>query len=323
VTAFDNTVNPIPVKIENSKVINVQSGKTVGAIRAHGIIHMNHGGILPARWSSDSSLMLWEIEGRWSADALVLVKIDGSKIISQFDLLTTAQQAILIRTRAVAPKKYAVAKEWNRGSGSAHPDGFTVNVRAEGDKERGGPKEAVHGIPISLPFKVHAELTSNPKEMDCPPDAKLDSELDGVVTPEQKFEVTHFRLREKPFPNATSRSWLELTNPAAAAKTPLEYGDVVSLKGELTTNPDSAGNSVYILILQEPISISASTDQPAEPKVSMIRLLQFDRWGTADALAAAAKRTVFDVQGTLDHAAVADEIPSVTLNVKSYGYTGP
>jgi hypothetical protein len=326
VSAFDDEVSPIPDRIEDNKVINLQTGETLGAIRANfAIIPMNRGGILPARWSSDSSLVLWEVEGRWSPYALVLLRINDSQIASQLDLLKTAQQAILVRTQKAAPSKYAAAKKWNKGSGSAFPDGFTVNVRVEGDKERGGPKEDVHGVPISLPFKVHVELTSNPKEMDCPKRAQLDSELDGMVTREQKFAVTQFHLRDKPFPNATSSSWLELTNPAAAAQAPPEYGDVVSLKGELTTKPDSAGNSAYILTLKQPISIPASTDYPAEAKVSEIRLLEFDRWGRADALAPGAKRTVFDVQGTLGHGHVADGLPPVTLNVRSYGYryTGP
>jgi len=323
VSAFDDTVNPIPLNIEDNKVIDLQTGQTIGVIHAAvGMTHMNRGGILPARWSSDSSLVLWEIEGRWCPHALVLLKIENSKIASQLDLLRTAQQAILIRTHEASPAKYAAAKKWNKGSGSAFPDGFTVNVRAEGDKERGGPKEDVHGVPISLPFKVHVELTSNPKKMDCPKQAQLDSELDGMVTREQKFGVTEFHLRDKPFPNATSSSWLELTNPAAAAQAAPEYGDVVSLKGELTTKPDSAGNSAYILTLKQPISIPASTDHPAEAKISEIRLLEFDRWGTSDALEAAVKRTVFDVQGTLGHAHVVDGLPPVTLNVGSYGYTG-
>ena len=106
-----------------------------------------------------------------------------------------------------------MAKNENKGNGTAFPDGFTVNVRVEGDKE-GGATENVQGKPISLPFKVHAELTSNPKEMeDWPQEAELDSELDGVITPERQLNVTGFRLRETPFSKATSSSWLELTNP--------------------------------------------------------------------------------------------------------------
>src|SRR4029077_10491735 len=136
----------------------------------------------------------------------------------------TVQEAILVRTRQVAPQKYAAAKKENKDNGSAFPDGFTVNVRVEGDEERGGATENVKGEPVSLPLKVHAELTSNPKEIeDWPEEAQLDSELDGAITPERQLIVTRFRLRERPFSNATSSSWLVLTNPETAAQPPLEY----------------------------------------------------------------------------------------------------
>src|SRR5207247_2962672 len=132
-----------------------------------------------------------------------------------------------LSTQESGPEKNAADMEWKKGSGSAFADGFTRNVRVEGDKERADTKENVHGVPISLPFKVHAELTSNPKEMEPPDNAQLDSELGGLVTEKHDFEVTHFRLREKPFPNKTSTSYLELTDPEAAKKALLEYDDVV------------------------------------------------------------------------------------------------
>jgi len=178
------------------------------------MIHMNNQEILPARWSPDGSLLLWEVDGKWSPSTLTLLRIENSKVKWALDVLRTVQQAILVRTREAAPQKYAVAKKENRGNGTAFPDGFTVNVRVEGDQERGGATENVEAKPIFLPLKVHAELTSNPKEMeDWPKEAQLDSELDGVITPERQLNVTRFRLRETPFSKATSSSWLELTNP--------------------------------------------------------------------------------------------------------------
>jgi hypothetical protein len=215
VSAFDNTVNPIPDEIDENKIVDLHTGQIVGIIHgSSAMIHMNQEEILPARWSPDGSLLLWEVDGKWSPSTLTVLKIENGKVKWALDVLRTVQQAILVRTRQVAPQKYAVAKKENKGNGTAFPDGFTVNVRVEGDKERGGATENVQGKPISLPFKVHAELTSNPKEMeDWPQEAQLDSELDGVITPERQLNVTRFRLREKPFSNATSSSWLELTNP--------------------------------------------------------------------------------------------------------------
>jgi len=215
VSAFDNTVNPIPDEINENKIVDLHTGEIVGIINgSSAMIHMNNEEILPARWSPDGSLLLWEVDGKWSPSTLTLLRIENSKVKWALDVLRTVQQAILVRTRKVAPQKYAVAKKENKGNGTAFPDGFTVNVRVEGDQERGGATENVEGRPISLPLKVHAELTSNPKEMeDWPKEAQLDSELDGVITPERHLNVTRFRLRETPFSKATSSSWLELTNP--------------------------------------------------------------------------------------------------------------
>lgn len=317
ISVFDNTLNPIPGSIESNKVIELSTGRIVGAINAlSAMMHMNRGGILPARWSRDESLLLWEVEGRWSPWALTLLQIQNGEIKWQFDVLRTVQQAILDRTRAAAPEKYVAAKERNQGNGSAFPDGFTVNVRAEGDKERGSPKEDVKGKPISLPLKVHAELTSNPKLIEhWPKEAQLDSELDGIISETGKFSVTQFRLREKPFPNATSSSWLELTHPSAAAQAPPEYGDVVSLRGTLTTNSDELGESIiYILVLEKPISVLSVDNEPDEGDVREIRLIDLERWGSPPVGCS------IDVSGTIGHAERGNRTAHVTLRVREYGY---
>lgn len=314
VSVFDNTVNPIPDEIDDNKVIDLASGRVIGRIDGHfGIMNMNRGGILPARWSRDSSLLLWEVEGRWSPWALTLLKIDGDKIMWQLDVLETAQRAILIRTRAAAPRKYAAAKKENQGNGSAFPDGFNINVRVEGDKERGGPKEDVKGNTISLPLRVHAELTSNPKQMEWPNEAQLDSELDGVISENGKFTTSRFALRKKPFTNTCSDSWLELTNPTAAAKAPMEYGDVVALKGKLTKKGES-----YILVLQQAVSIPVSEESPAESNVSEIRLLDLEQWGNHQDQVDGSG--TFEAIGTLGHADVADQFPRVTIRVHGTSY---
>jgi hypothetical protein len=240
--------------------------------------------------------MLWETEGRWQPAALVLVRIDDRKITPQMNLLKNVQDAILIRTRTADPKRYAAAKEWNKGSGSAFPDGFTVNVRVEGDKARGGPKENVRGIPIALPFKVHAELTSNPKRLHCPANAQLDAALDGIVKRECRFAVTHFQLRNKPFENATSDSWLELTDPTAAGAAPLDYGDLVSLEGELITQAER-GATAYVVRLKKPISIRPLGDLPAEDKVGEVRLFVSDKLDPSNVMASAPPSAKFHVCG--------------------------
>ncbi len=304
-----------------NSLVDLKTGRVVAAIQANtGWDRMNRGGVLPARWSPDSTILLWEVEGRFSPDALVLLKVADNQFAWQVDVLTTVQQAILIRTHQAAPVKYAAGKKWNNGSGSAYPDGFTVNVRAEGDKERGKPEENVKGKPVSLPLRVHAELTSNPKGIEeCPKDAQLDSELDGVIDREGKLTVHQFHLRKKPFFSATATSWLELTNPAAAAHAPIEYGDVVSLKGKATRR-DEAGKPMYFLALERKISVPASADDPAEKNVAEVRLLGFEMSGlpTPDVN----KMGPCEIDGTLGHSHGTAQHRAVTLKVHDYGYSG-
>jgi len=144
---------------------------------------LNFHEVVPPRWSPDESLLLWKVDGKWTPDALVVVKIHDGRQAWQLDLLTTAQQALLRRTRDAAPKRYLAAKKANAGYGSAYPDGFTVNVATDGEK----------GRTVALPLKVHVDLTSDPKATDDSP-RPLESYLDGVVTPEGKFVVEHFHL---------------------------------------------------------------------------------------------------------------------------------
>jgi hypothetical protein len=313
VSVFDDTENPIPEgDIDDNKVINLRTGHAIGVIHAwSAMMNMNRGGILPARWSDDSSLLLWEVEGRWSPWALVLLKVKEQKIEWQIDLLKTVQQAIVSRTRRAAPRRYAAAKKWNKGSGEAFPDGFNVNVRAEGDKERGGPKEDVRGKSISLPFKVHAELTSNPKELDTANDVQLDSQLDGIVRGRGIFTVTRFRVRTKPFHNATETSWSALTNAGDAQESP-EYGDVITLEGTVTKKQDKTGNPIYILSLTHKNSIPAFGDDPAEPNVSEVRLYEFDRFPDVSTSG------TFEITGTIGHDRTNDGLPSVTMKVHGY-----
>ena len=75
-------------------------------------------------WSDESSLLPWQVDGKWFADSYVLIHIRSGKIAWQVDLLKRAQQAILAHTRKAEPKKYTGAKNENTGSGSAYPEGF-------------------------------------------------------------------------------------------------------------------------------------------------------------------------------------------------------
>jgi hypothetical protein len=128
---------------------------------------------------------LWQVNGKWTPDALVLLKIEDNRLKWHMDLLRTAQEAVLERTRNAAPKQYAIAKKANAGNGRAFPDGFTIDVTADG----------ADTTTVSLPLVVHADLTANPKGIEDFPN--LDSYLDAVVTEDERFVVKDFHLRAR------------------------------------------------------------------------------------------------------------------------------
>jgi hypothetical protein len=165
-----------------NRVIELKTGKVIAVIKAKftGSNRQNHGGVLPCRWSPDGSLLLWEVDGKWFSDALVLLKFKNGELEWQVDILRAAQTAILARTKRAAPKRYALAKQANVGSGSAYPEGFTIAVAAVD--------------PISLPLNIQAALTSDPKKIEGFP--RLGSELTGFVDERGNVNVVEFRLRD-------------------------------------------------------------------------------------------------------------------------------
>lgn len=181
VAPFEYTVK-ISDNPRNS-LVEVKTGRVLGVINADtGWDRMAHGDVLPTRWSPHESLLLWEVSGKWCPWALVLLKIEDGTVKWQIDLLKTAQQAILIRTKKARPQKYIAAMKDNAGNGSAYPDGFTVDVYADGKGDE----------PVSLPLTVHANLTSNPKGADGM--TELDAHLDAMADKNGKFIVTGFRI---------------------------------------------------------------------------------------------------------------------------------
>jgi hypothetical protein len=164
-----------------NSVIELKTGKVIAVIKSKftGWNRQNHGGVLPCRWSNDGSLLLWEVDGKWFSDSLVLLKFENGALRWQTDILRGAQTEMLVRTKQAAPKKYTLAREANAGSGSAYPEGFTIGVAANG--------------PVALPLNIHAALTSNPKQINSFP--QLGSELTGFVDSHGNFNVTAFKLR--------------------------------------------------------------------------------------------------------------------------------
>jgi hypothetical protein len=185
ITAFDDTVNEIPDQVDDNKLIEVKTGRILASVRSSGSIqrtgymtYENHGGILPTRWSSDGNLALWEVEGKWGVAAIVLLVLKDAKVTQQLDILTTIQHAILRETQKAAPKAYSKAKIDDAGTGSAYPEGFTVDADVSG--------------PIKFPLQVVAALTSNPKGDEGM--TELDSHLEGTINEKGELKVTLFKL---------------------------------------------------------------------------------------------------------------------------------
>ena len=146
---------------------------------------LNHHDSATPVWSADSSLLLWRVNGKWFPDSYILLRLNDGTIAWQLDLLKTAQNEILRRTRKAVPKLYNKAKISNAGNGSAYPEGFTIDVEA---------KE-----PLSLPLRIKVNLTANPK--DIPDKPNLDSHMEAVIDPKGNFQVTDFALDDGPSPH--------------------------------------------------------------------------------------------------------------------------
>lgn len=163
-----------------NQVIDLATGNVIAVIRTRwvGATRHNHGGVLPARWSADNSLLLWRVDGKWFNDAVVLLKFSNDKLDWQADITRAAQAECLLRTRRAEPKLYARAMADNVRDGEAYPDGFSIQVLVVGD--------------IKLPLQVRATLTSDPKALEEPP--LLESSLVGTLDSAGRFQVTDFTV---------------------------------------------------------------------------------------------------------------------------------
>ncbi len=196
-----NSVSPdgrygvlIPTDSENydangtpqNRLVEIKTGTVLATIQAvTGLMHMNHGGVLPSRWSPDGGYLLWSVDGKWTPRAIVLLKIENGHVKWQRDLLGLNQKEILARTHKVAPGRYAAAKKENRGSGSNYPDGFTVNVSVNGEAS----------APLQLPLTIHVQLEADPKATeDFPEAAKITSEMETTIGADGNLVVKDFHL---------------------------------------------------------------------------------------------------------------------------------
>lgn len=157
-------------------IVETKTDSIVGAVEGvPGAKRMNHGGA-KAKWSQDSGLLLWIVDGKWGPRTVTFVKIAEGEILRQSDLIKAGYAEILKRSKAAFPKAYAAALKQNQGSGSAYPGGFTVAVTLQ------SPEAA-------LPANFVVTLTSNPKGIeDFPKQAVLEGYLFGTLTKTHKVK---------------------------------------------------------------------------------------------------------------------------------------
>ena len=162
----------------SNELVEVATGKTLAVIKAATVFdRTNHETLLPSRWSKDGKFLLWEVDGKWFPHALVLLKLEESKV-TQYNLLELAQKAILAETKKASPDKYEAARKENANTGSAYPEGFSVDVEALD--------------PVILPIHLRIALSSNPKGIEGA--LTLESSMDAVLTEEGKLEIKLFKL---------------------------------------------------------------------------------------------------------------------------------
>ncbi|MGI8908476.1 MAG: hypothetical protein ACR2IE_18530 [Candidatus Sumerlaeaceae bacterium] len=164
-----------------NRVIDLGTSRVLGVIKQDFTAYdrsLNYHAMATPRWSEDSSLLLWYVEGKWFPDSYVLLRFKNGKVQWQRDLLKISQQEILARTRKASPKQYAAAKAHNAENGSAYPEGFSVDVKAVGM--------------IGLPLRLRVCLSANPKGIDHA--LNLDSHLEAVVDEDGSFNVQKFAL---------------------------------------------------------------------------------------------------------------------------------
>jgi hypothetical protein len=181
VTAFDNDEHEEPSSGPGGNaLVELKTGHVVAVLCSDpAMTKMNHRAILPARWSPDTSGLLWEVDGKWFRSALVLLRVENGKLLWQRDVMKLLYQEILARTRKVEPKKYAKVKKDHADWGSAYPDGFAVEVEALD--------------PVSFPMRVRAALASETKFPSI-----LDSHLEAEINAKGEMKVTKFALGPSP-----------------------------------------------------------------------------------------------------------------------------
>lgn len=185
------------------KLVDVKTGKVLAVIpsRPRVLNDVSDQNSPHPYWSPDSSLLVWLVEGKWSSAAFSLYKLDGGKVKWQLNLLKAARLAMLNRTLQTSQDDFAPIKGLDHVDDEAYPNGFAVDIYIKGavtGSEPFGP------VPVSFPLPIHADLTSDPKELNDSGTKTVNAQLDGIVDQNGKFTVTGFHLGK---PTVPPRNW--------------------------------------------------------------------------------------------------------------------
>jgi hypothetical protein len=186
----DDLAPDLLAKAKNS-LVDMKSGAVIAVIDAPvGFAHMSNGGVDAPWWAKDESAVLWKVDGKWGPQALVLIEVEAGKQKAQIDVLKVVQKEILAQTKAAQPAIYAAAAKQNAANASEYyPDGFTIDVEpVKPDADEPGNEP-----PLAFPIKFHANLDSNPKQIEnYPKEAEISTEVDGELSADGTFKVTKF-----------------------------------------------------------------------------------------------------------------------------------
>ena len=187
------TVPSTDSAVENpqNEIIEIKTGRVVGAIRAEvAFDRINNGDIVPAGWTADDSMLLWQVDGKWGFETEILVKLAAGEIKWQVDILQRLQQEMLKRTRQAVPKKYAAVKAASSGYGSWYKDGFAIDCVLDNPV-----------APMKLPLLYHCFLTSNTKGLDGV--TNVDARMTAQVNVDGTVKVEDFHMGTDP----PARNW--------------------------------------------------------------------------------------------------------------------
>jgi hypothetical protein len=182
--ASDSIKNPA------NSIIEVATGKVIGAIKADAIFdRSNNDTLKPTRWSADDSQLLWLIDGKWGYDTAVLVTLADGRIKSQVNIISLLQKAILTRAKKASPAQYAKIKAAGAGDGSWFKDGFAVDC------------VPVDGGTLKFPLDYNVYMGANIKQIDGAPD--LEARMTAQLNQDGTIKVTDFHLGDTP----PARNW--------------------------------------------------------------------------------------------------------------------